>query len=377
MMTAGGDDEVKSERRQPADDVSWGVRVAAAWAIRFLVVVAAVYVFVWLLNAVSLVTIAVFVAVMVCALLQPAVAWLTRHHLPRPVAAVVVFVIGITAIGAGIWFVISQVTDNWPILTAQLQDAAATIRHWLVSGPLKLSVKQVDEYTTDMGQTISGNRGTLVSGVFATATSAIGVLSGAVFTMFALLFLLFDDGRIWRWVVGLFPSHTQEGAMYGGLVAWRTLTRYMQSSVFLALLNAGTMVVIMLIAKLPLVVPLGVLLFLGSLIPLIGILVAGLVVVMVALVTQGATVAIVMAIALFLTVQLEGNLLNPWILGKAVQLHPLAILVTVTAGTLLAGIFGAFVAVPLVAVVNNVVRALQRRARHNEAPLLESAAADE
>jgi len=109
------------------------------------------------------------------------------------------------------------------------------------------------------------------------------------------------------------------------------------------------------------VVPLGVLLFLGSMIPLIGMLVAGVVVVLVALVTKGAVMALVMAIALVLTVQLEGNLLNPLILGKAVQIHPLAILMAVTAGTIVGGIFGAFVAVPLVAVVNNVTKDLHNR----------------
>jgi predicted PurR-regulated permease PerM len=128
------------------------------------------------------------------------------------------------------------------------------------------------------------------------------------------------------------------------------------------------MVIIMIIAGMPLVVPLGVLLFLGSLIPLIGMLVAGVVVILIALVTKGAVMALVMAIALVLTVQLEGNLLNPLILGKAVQIHPLAILVTVTAGTIVGGIFGAFVAVPLVAILNNVIRDLHARIPEQAVP---------
>lgn len=346
---------------RPADSVSWGMRVAAAWALRFLVVVAAVYVLVIVLNAISLVTVTIVVAVMVCALLQPAVARLVDVGVPRPVSALLVFVLGVGAIVAASWFVITQVTGSWGDLSAQLQDAAGTIHHWAVNGPLHLSDKDVNEYTTDLGQTIRGNRQTLVAGVFQTATSAIGVLSGVVLCLFATLFLLFDDGTIWRWFVRLLPRHAQERARVGGRAAWRTLTAYMRSSVLLAVINALTMVVIMMVAGMPLVVPLGVLVFLGSMIPMIGVLVAGVVIVLVALVTKSLTLAIIMAVALFLTVQLEGNLLNPWILGKAVQIHPLAILVTVTGGTLLGGIFGAFVAVPLVAVVNSVALAVHQQ----------------
>lgn len=346
----------------PTDSVSWGMRVAAAWAIRFLLVVGALYVLVLLLNLVSLVTVTVVVAIMITALLQPAVAALTRLGVPRLISAVLVFVLGVSAIVVAGWFVTTRVTGSWSVVSSQLQDSAVTIRHWLVNGPLHLSDAQVDKYTTELGDTIEGSRGTLTAGVFATATSAIGVLSGAVFCLFATLFLLLDDGAIWGWIVGLFPVYARNRAIDAGQSAWHTLTAYMRGSVLLALVNAGSMVVVMMIAGLPLVVPLGLLIFLGSLVPIIGMLVAGAVVFLIALVTSSLTVAIVMAIALFLIVQLEGNLLGPWVLGRAVNIHPLAVLVSVTAGALLGGVFGAFIAVPLVAVVNNMARTLQRRA---------------
>lgn len=350
------------EGRSPTDSVSWGMRVAAAWAVRFLLVVGALYVLVRLLNLVSLVTITVVVAIMITALLQPAVAWLTMRRMPRVAAAVLVFVLGVGAIGVAGWFVGTRVTGSWSTIEHQLQNGAATIRHWLVSGPLHMSGTEVDKYTTELGHAIQGSRGTLTAGVFATATSAIGVLSGAGFCLFATLFLLLDDGSIWRWIVGLFPTHARDRAVDAGQSAWHTLTAYMRSSVLLALINSLTMVPVMLIAGLPLVVPLALMLFLGSLVPMIGMIVAGVAVFLIALVTQGVTVAVVMALALFLVVQLEGNLLGPWVLGKAVSIHPLAVLVSVTAGALLGGVFGAFVAVPFVAVVNSMARTLQRRA---------------
>ena len=343
------------------DAVSWSFQVAAAWALRFLIVVAALVVLLGLLNAVSLVTITVIVAIMICALLQPLVALLMRHRVPRTVAAVLVFVLGMTTLVAAAWFVVQQVSSNSAALGTQLLDAVGTIRHWLVSGPARMSENQVSQMVADLTKTISDNRASLAQGAFATANSALLVVSGAVFCLFATLFLLSDDGGIFRWVVRLFPDESRVRVAHAGNVAWRTLIAYMRSTVLLALINSFTMVVVMLIAGMPLVVPLGVLLFLGSLIPLLGMLVAGVVVVLVALVTKSALMALVMAMALVLTVQLEGNLLNPLIMGKAVNIHPLGILMAVTAGTILGGIFGAFIAVPLAAIVNNVVNDLHGR----------------
>jgi putative heme transporter len=341
--------------------VGGGFEVAAAFALRFLIVVAALFVLLNLLNAVSLVTITVIVAVMICALLQPLVGVLVRHGVPRILAAILVFVLGMTTLVAASWFVVQQVSANSSALGGQLLDAVGTIRHWLVTGPPRMSENQVNQMVDDLTRTITENRSGLAQGVFATANSALIVVSGTVFCLFAILFLLTDDGGIWRWIVRLFPGESRARVAHAGNVAWRTLIAYMRSTVVLALINSLTMVVIMLIAGMPLVVPLGVLLFLGSMIPLIGMLVAGVVVVLVALVTKSLVMALVMMIALFLTVQLEGNLLNPLILGKAVQIHPLAILMAVTAGTIVGGIFGAFIAVPLVAIVNNVTNDLHVR----------------
>ncbi|MHB8274816.1 MAG: AI-2E family transporter, partial [Dermatophilaceae bacterium] len=334
---------------RPTDTVSWGLQVAAAWSLRFLIVVAALFVLLNLLNAVSLVTITVIVAVMISALLQPAVGLLTRHRVPRILAAILVFVLGMTALVGAAWFVVQQVSANASALGSQLQDAVTTIRNWLITGPPRMSETQVNQQIDALTKAISDNRAGVAQGVFATANSALGVVGGAVFTLFATLFLMTDDGGIWRWVVRLFPSEARAKVAHAGTVAWRTLIAYMRSTVLLALINSLTMVVVMVIAGMPLVVPLGVLLFLGSMIPLIGMLVTGVVVVLVALVTKSLVMALVMALALVLTIQLEGNLLNPFILGKAVQIHPLGILMGVTAGTILGGIFGAFIAVPLVA----------------------------
>ena len=291
---------------------------------------------------------------MISALLQPAAAMLMRHRVPRIPAAILVFVLGMSALVAATWFVVQQVTASSSALGSQLRDAVGKIQTWLVTGPPHMSQISVNRLGDDLTTAVTENRATLAQGAFATANSALVIVSGTVFCLFATLFLITDDGGIWRWVVQIFPEEGRAKVAHAGNVAWRTLSAYMRSTVLLALINALTMVVVMLVAGIPLVVPLGVLLFLGSMIPLIGMLVAGVVVILVALVTKGLVMALAMAIALFLTVQLEGNLLNPFIMGKAVSIHPLGILMAVTAGTILGGIFGAFIAVPLVAILNNV-----------------------
>lgn len=345
--------------KRPIDDVSFGVQVAAWWSVCILLILAAVAAVGALLLQVYLVTVTVTIAVMLCALLEPLVSLLRRTGVPRPLAALFVFVLGIAAISFLTWYAISQIADAKDVLIGQVQAAADTIRNWLVTGPLKVSTLQADKYTTNLGDTLAFNQANILSGVAAQASGALGILSGAVLCLFATLFMLLDNGTMWRWVVSLAPSHTRDHVATVGVAAWRTLTAYMRSLVLLAGINALAMVPVLWLAGMPLVAALTVLIFLGSLVPLIGVIVAGFIVCLIALVTKGAVTAIVVAILLVLIVQLFGNLLNPIILGKAVDLHPLAILVTVTAGTLIAGAFGAFVAVPFVAVLTNGIKAIR------------------
>ncbi len=335
------------------------MRTAATFAGRSLLIGAFLYVLMWLLNQISLVTITITVAIMLSAILRPLVDAAARAHVPRWLAGPIVFFLGVGAVGLLMWFVITQITNSMDIITSQLNAAGLAILDWLQNGPAHLSEEQVNQASAELGRILTNTRGDVVTGTLATATSLVTVLTGSILCLFSLLFLLLDDGTIWRWVVSLFPASEQPRVLTGGAAAWRTLVAYMRSTILLAFINALTMVPIMMFAQMDLIVPLAVLLFLGSLIPMVGMLVAGAILMLVALVMQGPVTALGVGIALFLVIQLEGNLLNPYILGKAVRIHPLAILATVTGGTLLGGVFGAFVAVPLVAIVNNVVLAVR------------------
>lgn len=350
---------MNQKSRRATDDVSFGVKVAALWSVCLLVIGVFLVAVVWLLNSVALVTIAVTIGIMICALLQPSVGWLASRGVPQKLAAILVFVVGIAMLALALWFVIYQIASSQTSIGQQLSASMVSIRDWLVNGPVHMSSEEANKYTIHIGQTIGKYKNDIISGAWANADTALGIVSGAVFTLFAVLFVLLDNGKMFGWFVRFFPDDVQGHVWAGGVASWRTLTAYMRSLVLLAAVNAVAMVPVMMIAGLPLVIPLAVLLFLGSLVPMIGVLVAGAMVVLIALVTKGITTAIVVAIMLVLIVQLFGNLLNPVILGKAVDIHPFAILIGVTGGSILAGIYGAFVAVPLVAVIHNSLRAVQ------------------
>lgn len=343
--------------------VPYGVRVAGAWSGYLLLIAAGLALIFWAIGQLGVVSVSFVTAVMVAALLHPLVSLLVRKGIPRGWSAVIAFLTGLAGIGLLFWFVIASVAGSTDEFTREFDSAAAGAKEWLMNGPAGLDESTATQYTTDLGTTISQHTGDLTSQLAAHAGQATGAITAFVLTLFCILFLLADDGSIWRWCVKVLPKPAHAYAELGGAAAWKTLDVYMRSLVLLAVLNAAAMLPIMWLADLPLVIPLTVALFLGSLIPLVGVLLAAVLLFAIAFIAKGIVTAIVMMVALTLVIQLFGNLINPIILGKFVDLHPLVILLGVTAGTVLAGTFGAFTAVPLIAVVNNMVKVM----RHHHA----------
>jgi predicted PurR-regulated permease PerM len=339
---------------RPVDTVSWSLRVAAEWSARFLLVVAAIYVLWRLLDSISLVTIALVVALLITALLEPAVWRLERRGVRRTLAVVLVFFVGIVVIGAVGWFVVSQISGNAATLGSKVVDAEGAIRDWLVSGPLHVSQAQLDQLGRDFANAVSSNRERIATGLFTTASTAVEALGGAALCVLAVFFLLRDGGQVWRWVLQLLPREARPDADVAGRLAWRTLTGYVRGVVVVAMADAVTVTIVLLVVQVPLAVALGVLIFVGAFVPLVGLLVTGTLAVLVTLVTQGLAAAAIVAIAIVLAVQAEGHLLHPMVMSRAVSVHPLAVVVAVTAGTLAAGMFGALIAVPFAAMANTV-----------------------
>jgi predicted PurR-regulated permease PerM len=181
------------------------------------------------------------------------------------------------------------------------------------------------------------------------------IIAGFFIVLFATFFFLADGHRIWAWVVRLFPGAARARADSSGRVAWLSLTQFVRATVIVALVDAIGIMVVAAILDVPFVAAIGVLVFLGGFVPLVGATISGIVAVLVALVDQGPIVALIMLGGVIGVQQLEAHVLQPFLLGRMVSVHPLGVIVAIACGAYFAGIAGALVAVPLVAAVNAVV----------------------
>ncbi|MFF1283810.1 AI-2E family transporter [Streptomyces sp. NPDC058299] len=350
-------------RPDPAQAVPWGVRVAAEAGWRLLVLAGTVWVLMRVISAVQLVVFAFVIALLVTALLQPTVARLRRRGVPRGPATAMTAVAGFVVIGLMGWFVTWQVMENIDTLSTQIQSGIDDLRNWLLKSPFHVTDKQINQIAKNLREAIGANADQITSAGLEGVQVVVEALTGILLVFFSTLFLLYDGERIWQWFLKLVPSAARPGVAGAGPRAWRTLTAYVRGTLLVALIDAIFIGIGIYFLNVPMAVPLAVFIFLFSFIPLVGAVASGALAVIVALVTQGVFAA-VMTLAVVLAVQqIEGHVLQPFILGRAVRVHPLAVVLTVAAGGMVAGIGGAVVAVPLVAVTNTVVGYLRTYAQ--------------
>ncbi|MCT9003817.1 AI-2E family transporter [Streptomyces rhizosphaerihabitans] len=354
---------VTSQRPDPAFAVPWGVRVAAEAAWRLLILAGALWVLMRVISAVQLVVLAFVAALLITALLQPAVARLTRYGVPRGLATALTAVLGFVIMGLIGWFVVWQVQENIDNLSNQIQDGIDELRKWLLKGPFHVTDKQINKIAKNLREAIGANTDQITSAGLQGVTVVVEALTGILLTMFSTLFLLYDGKRIWEWSLKLVPAAARTGVAGAGPRAWRTLTAYVRGTVVVAMIDAIFIGLGIYFLKVPMAVPLAVFIFLGAFIPLVGAVISGALAVVVALVTQGVFAAVMTLLVVLAVQQIEGHILQPFILGRAVRVHPLAVVLSVAAGGMVAGIGGAVVAVPLVAVTNTVVVYLRSYAR--------------
>ncbi|MET8942006.1 AI-2E family transporter [Streptomyces sp. NPDC004542] len=342
-------------RPDPAQAVPWGVRVAAEAGWRLLILAGTLWVLMRVISAVQLVVLAFATALLITALLQPTVARLRRWGLPRGPATALTAVLGFVIMGLIGWFVTWQVMENIDNLSDQIQDGIDELRKWLLHSPFHVTDKQINQIAKNLREAIGANTDQITSAGLEGVTVVVEALTGILLTVFCTLFLLYDGRRIWEWTLKLVPAAARPGVAGAGPRAWGTLTAYVRGTVIVALIDAIFIGLGIYFLNVPMAVPLAVFIFLFAFIPLVGAVASGALAVVVALVTQGVFTA-VMTLAVVLAVQqIEGHILQPFILGRAVRVHPLAVVLSVTAGGMIAGIGGAVVAVPLVAVTNTAV----------------------
>ncbi|MFC9925659.1 AI-2E family transporter [Streptomyces sp. NPDC127190] len=342
-------------RPDPAEAVPWGVRVAAEAGWRLLVLAGTVWVLMRVISAIQLVVFAFVIALLITALLQPTVARLTRWGVPRGPATALTAISGFAVIGLMGWFVSWQVMENIDTLSTQIQSGIDDLRNWLLKSPFHVTDKQINKIAQNLREAIGANADQITSAGLEGVQVIVEGLTSILLVFFSTLFLLYDGKRIWQWFLKLVPSAARPGVAGAGPRAWRTLTAYVRGTVLVALIDAIFIGIGIYFLNVPMAVPLAVFIFLFSFIPLVGAVASGALAVIVALVTQGVFAAVMTLVVVLAVQQIEGHVLQPFILGRAVRVHPLAVVLTVAAGGMVAGIGGAVVAVPLVAVTNTVV----------------------
>ncbi|MDT0265398.1 AI-2E family transporter [Streptomyces sp. DSM 44915] len=353
------------ERPEPAAAIPWGVRVAAEAAWRTLVLAAVVWVLIQVVSAVSLLVISFAAGLLITALLQPIVGWLKRMGLGGGAATAVTAFGGFGVMGLTGWFVVWQVLENSDRLVDQVQEGVEELRDWVLELPFDITEENLDQWVTDINEWIRNHSEELTSAGLEGVNYAVQFLTGAGLTLFVVLFLLYDGGGVWRWFLRLVPRAARESVAGAGPRAWITLTGYVRGTVIVAMIDAIGIGIGLFIIDVPMAVPLAVIVFLSAFVPLVGAIASGALAVLVAVVTNGVVDALLVLGVVLLVQQIEGNVLQPFILGRMVRVHPLAVVLGVAAGSMVAGIPGAVVAVPLIAVVSTVVgylRAYQEEA---------------
>jgi predicted PurR-regulated permease PerM len=342
-------------------DVPYSLRISAAWSWRLLVLAIAIYGVVRVVGILRFVMIPLAIALLLTAFLSPAVGWLLRARFHRTFAVVMVMVCGLAAVGGTLTLVVNEFVTGAPQLSNDAGKGVRQIQDWLRTGPLHLSDAQLNRYIDEAQSWITDNSSRFTSGALATAATVAEVLTGAVLVLFSTFFFLRDGRKIWRFIVRLFPIGARWRIDDAGQASWSALGNYVRATVLVAFIDALGIGIALVIFRIPFSFALAALVFLGAFIPIVGAALSGAVAVLVALVAQGPIVALIILGAVIGVQQLEGHVLQPLIMGRAVALHPLAIIVGIGSGVVIAGIVGALVAVPLIAELNTAVRRLNKR----------------
>jgi predicted PurR-regulated permease PerM len=334
------------------------VRKTAAWAWRLLVILAALVAVLWVIKRLEIIVVPVLLALMLSALLLPAVDWLNRRGIPRGGAVALVLLSGFAILGGILTFVVSQFIVGLPDVVDQVTHSIDTARNWLVNGPLQLSRQQIDKAGNAAIQALQNNQAKLTSGAVSTAAAITEIVTAGLLMLFTLIFFLYGGRNIWEYVTRIVPVGGRDRVRAAGRAGYGSLIGYVRATFLVALVDAAGVGAGLAIMSVPLALPLASLVFLGAFIPLVGAVISGFLAVVVALLAKGFVYGLITLGVLIAVNQLEAHVLQPLVMGRAVSIHPLAVVLAISSGGVLAGIVGALLAVPTVAFLNNAFQVL-------------------
>jgi len=330
------------------------MRRAGGYAWRLLAIGLVLAGLVFLISPLQTVLLAMFFALLVAAWLMP-ITNVMSQVLPRwlsAVIAVLVFTLSVLAVFA---FIGLSTASQWDGIWKAVEGGVTDFNVWLRQGPLGLSDADVLGYYKSAVDFIRSSGGDIALGVLGGLGSVIGVATAMAAGLFVLIFVLIQPLQMYNWLTGWFPARNREVMSTSGLIAWNAFSQYSRGVVMVAVTNAVLVTVLLLIMGVPLAIPLGVIVFFGAFIPYIGAPVAMLLAAFVALVTNGLLAGILVVVLIFVIGQLEGNVLQPLILGRSVNLHPVVIVLVTAIGAAYFGIIGALIGVPIAAAIYGVM----------------------
>lgn len=344
-----------------AQIIPLGVRLAAAWSWRLIVIGVGLAAALWLLIQVHIIVIPVLVAILLTALLRPIVDWSIKVAMPKAVGVLLAMITLLASIGGLSYLVFTRFRSGFAGLKIATLRAMDELTSWLEGGFLgfEFTADQLRKYVEDLLHLLSTNNDVLWSGALQIGVKGGQLLMGILLALFATIFLLIDGDRIWVWVLGFLPSRARAGADIAGRSGWVSVGQYVRVQIFVAFVDALGIGIGAAVLQLPLVIPLSILVFLASFIPFLGAISTGILATLIALVYNGPVAALIMLIIVVAVNQIEGHVLQPLVMGSAVRVHPLGVVLAVTTGTLVAGIPGALFSVPIVASFNSMVHSLK------------------
>jgi predicted PurR-regulated permease PerM len=348
-----------------------GLQVAAAWAWRIILVIVLLWGIAWLVRYLSEVFIPVAVAILLTALMLPVANALRkgRWGLPRAAATAVTVIGAVASIVAVLIVIGGQIAGQGAELSTnvvngfnQLSDWLnnGPLTEWLRNGPLHLNAAWLDSSTwvariTDFLKA----SGSTIAGYAAEFGASVGhFLAGLALALFSLFYFIYDGRGIFSFLLKFFPRTSRDRVDQAAVRGWHSLSSYVRATILVALVDSIGVLIVALILGVPVAPALAALVFLGAFVPIVGALVSGFVAVLVALVALGWVQALIMLGGVILVMQLEGHVLQPFLLGRAVKLHPLAVLISIAIGIIVGGIVGALLAVPLLAFTKSFVVSL-------------------
>jgi len=356
---AGSTPSASSAPPHPDTAVPRLLQVVAAWSWRLLLTGLVVYLTFRLAVALRLVVLPLIAALLLTALLQPLAAQLRRRGFSPLLATWCMMLLALIVIAGAITLITNQIANQYPVLFSEVQHTIVQLRHSLAGPPFHLNSARLQALSQNLLNYISQHKSVVAGTVLTGGKYLAEILAGVLLTLFITFFLMKDGHRIWSWLIRGMNPRAQRRMHHAGDQSWRALVNYVHGTVVVAAIHAVILGVTLWLLGVPLLAPLIVLVFLAAFVPILGILVAGGLAILVALATKGWVAAVILLAVLIVENQIEGHLLQPLVVGRIIRLHPLAIILVLAVGAIVAGIPGAIIAVPIAAVITYAWPALR------------------